>query len=139
MSAQVLHRVIVPALVGGLLRGVAGRVCRLIGRSPKRPGRKPVPPIGVPLLLTETGTIWVPHPFLAKASAERPLHEGFALGWAPVPEYGVIILHITGGNAQAPSSEMVVATVSPAGLEMLIEDLQSIQRQAGAVYPEAAP
>lgn len=134
MPAQALRRVILPAIAAGALRGITARVGRILGKAPRRPGARRVPPIDMPLLLSPSGSLFVPHPFLPNAFADRPLQHGLAMSWTPVPELGGIILHFTGGNDAEPSSEMIVTRISSADLSRLIDDLQSIQRQLGGSH-----
>lgn len=87
------------------------------------------PPMDTPILLSDRGTVFVPHSFYAGVSTELPLSRGTALAWAPFPEVDGTLLVFAGGNPAEPTDESIAVTVSRVGLRALIRDLQSIDRQ----------
>ncbi|EPR09897.1 hypothetical protein M527_07170 [Sphingobium indicum IP26] len=90
---------------------------------------EPVPPFALPVLLDDDGRAWLPHGFRADMFTLTQVCEGIAIGWAPVPELGKVLLHFIGGNPFAPTDEALAAALSKRGLRRMIADLQSIERQ----------
>lgn len=93
---------------------------------------EPFPPAHDPLLVDESGKAWVPHAFRVGFAAHRSIARGLGVAWWPVQEIDGVVLAIAAGNPAEPTDEAVAATLTRAGLRMLIADLQSIEDQLGA-------
>lgn len=102
--------------------------------SPGGERQDPFPPMRAPLIVTERGEAWVPHPFYPDLTINVPLCEGLAVAWAPCTPVHGIILSIWGGNPENPSDESVTATLTRPGLKRLIADLQSIADQMDGLF-----
>lgn len=96
-------------------------------------GAEPLAPMRDPVLVSDRGDAWMPHPFYRGMRTLLPLCEGIALAWAPCAPASGILLSLWGGNPDNPSDEAIACTISRNGLRALIRDLQSIDQQWGDV------
>lgn len=97
------------------------------GEAANLPG--PIAPFPGPVIINDWGEVFVPHAFFPRSVTSLPLCRGAALGWAPFPEVGGVLLAVFGGNPDAPSDESMAVALSRDGLRALIADLQSIDEQ----------
>jgi hypothetical protein len=87
------------------------------------------PPFPHPLMLAGDRAAWFPNAFAPGHYTMLPICDGLAMGWAPAAELGGVVLCLHGGNAAAPTGEVIATLLSRRGLKRLIGDLQSIDRQ----------
>lgn len=91
------------------------------------------PPMADIILIDDDGDAWVPSPYFPGARHPIPMRHGIALAWTPFAEGGGACLILWSGNPTAPGDEAIVTTMSRDGLQGLIADLQSIDRQMEAM------
>tara|TARA_R110000868_G_scaffold111222_5_gene300444 strand:- start:1348 stop:1716 length:369 start_codon:yes stop_codon:yes gene_type:complete len=92
----------------------------------------PLAPMATPLIVTNHGYAWFPHPFVPGAMKETPICHGIGICWANTSELGGAVIHLVGGNDAAPTDEGLAIFISREGIRGLIRDLQSIDAQMAA-------